>query len=77
MSLTRTGLLKTEGTQKILSELRKGQISPFLGKEYSEESKEKMRAKLGSNLEVINSETKEIKLYSSNYQAAEALNCSE
>ena len=77
MSITRTGLLKTEETKKILSELRKGQIGHFTGKQHSEESKEKMRAKLGSKLEVINTETNETKLYLSNYQAAEALNCSE
>src|SRR5579871_5079819 len=77
MSNIRIGKKFSEKTKKILSELRKGKPSPFLGKLHSENTKKKMSETLGSKVEVFNTETNEITIYLSNYQAAKALGCSD
>lgn len=77
MSLSRRGKKLSEKTKKILSELRKGKTGSFLGRQHSEETKQKMSEVHGSKVEVLNIETNETTIYSSNYKAAEALDCSE
>ena len=57
----------SEKTKKILSELRKGKTGSFLG---TEETKQKMSEVHGSKVEVLNIETNETTIYSSNYKAA-------
>lgn len=41
MSLSRRGKKLSEKTKKILSELRKGKTGSFLGRQHSEETKQK------------------------------------
>ena len=77
MSESRTGKKFSEETKKILSELQKGKTSPFKGKQHSEETKQKMSVAIDSKVEVLNIETNETTIYSSNYKAAKALDCSE
>jgi hypothetical protein len=67
----------SEKTKKILSELIKGKTGSFLGRQHSEETKQKMSEVHGSKVEVLNIETNETTIYSCNYKAAEALVCSE
>jgi group I intron endonuclease len=77
MSISRTGKTLSIETKKILSEQRKGKPSNFLGKTHSETTRLKMSVGIGSKVEVFNKDTLEIKIFPSNYKAAEALNCSE
>lgn len=77
MSESRTGKKFTEETKKKLSELQKGKPGPFLGKQHSEETKQKMSEAIGSKVEVLNIETNETTIYSSNFQAAKVLDCSD
>ncbi|KAG0632578.1 hypothetical protein HOY80DRAFT_1070814, partial [Tuber brumale] len=84
MSESRIGNKFSEETKNILRELKKGKISPFKGKQHSKETKlplgwhtQKMSAAIGSKVEVLNIETNETTIYTSNYKAAEALGCSD
>jgi hypothetical protein len=56
---------------------KNGKTSPFLGKQHSEVTKQKMSEAIGSKVEVLNIETNETTIYSSNYRAAKALDCSD
>jgi group I intron endonuclease len=49
----------------------------MFGQNHSAETLLKMSLAKGSNIQVINKETNETIIYSSNYKAAEALGCSK
>lgn len=64
-------------TRAKISIARKGENHPMFGKNHSAETLLKMSLAKASNVKVINNETNETTVYSSNYKAAEALDCSE
>lgn len=64
-------------TRLKISIARKGENHPMFGKNHSAETLLKMSLAKASNVKVINNETNETIVYSSNYKAAEALDCSE
>jgi group I intron endonuclease len=77
MSLSRIGKVFSDETKKILSEQRKGKDSPFLGKQHSIETKNKMSEAHGTKVEVLNKDTLETIIYPSYAKAAEAIGCAE
>lgn len=69
------GKILSEITRAKLSITRKGEKNPMYGKIHSEETIIKLSAANGSPVEVLNTKTNEIKLYTSRRVAAEALSC--
>lgn len=73
----RFGITHTEETKALISEAMSGENNSIYGKNHSAETLLKISEANGSKIQVINKETDETIIYSSNCKAAEALGCSE
>jgi group I intron endonuclease len=81
ISASLLGIKKSEATRAKMSESKKGENHPLFGKTRSESTKSKISGAMLSGqkgcVEVMDEETGKTTIYSSNYQAARAIECSE
>jgi group I intron endonuclease len=81
MNASHKGKTLSEETKALMSEKKKGENHPLFGKTRSESTKSKISVAMLSGqkgcVEVMDKETGKTTIYSSNCQAARAIECSE